>query len=199
MILLETIKYLNGKFINLDLHQSRINLSGKNFYGNGFEANLKTCLSNSNPPEKKGIFKCRVIYDNSKLNIEYHAYVLPRISSFKIVHDNSINYAHKYANRDSINNLLKRKENCDDIIIVKNGLLTDSSYANIVLFDGKNWVTPSTPLLNGTKRELLLSNKTISERNINITDLPKYSKIRLINAMIDFEDAVEVGIEKVKL
>ena len=198
MTLLETIKYLNGKFVNLDLHQARINLSGKNFFGNRFDADLKNHLKNSNPPIKKGIFKCRVIYDNSKIKIEYHAYVLPRISSFRIVHDNSINYNYKYANRDSINNLLRRKGNCDDIIIVKNGLVTDSSYANLILFDGKDWVTPATPLLLGTKRELYLTQHRITERNIGVDDLPKYSKIRLINAMIDFEDEVEAGMDHVR-
>jgi 4-amino-4-deoxychorismate lyase len=195
--LLETIKYKNGEFFNIELHQTRINQSGSYFYGNGFKIDLIREISKSNPPHKKGIFKCRLIYDRLVQKTEFHAYFLPRIASLKIVHDDTINYGYKYANRDSINSLFEKKENCDDIIIVKNGMITDSSYANLILFDGKNWVTPSTPLLKGTKRELLLSKQVISERSISIDDLPQYSKIRLINAMIEFEDKIEVEINKI--
>ena len=71
------------------------------------------------------------------------------------------------------------------MIFVKNGLVTDSSYANLVFFDGTEWVTPTTFLLNGTCRQRLLSERKIKERIIHATDIPSFTHIGLINAMID--------------
>ena len=65
--------------------------------------------------------------------------------------------------------------------------MTDASYSNIILFDGKNWITPETYLLNGVKRQFLLHQKVIKEAKVTIDNLHNFSKIALINAMRDFE------------
>jgi hypothetical protein len=43
-----------------------------------------------------------------------------------------------------------QRGNADEIIIVRNGLLSDTSYSNIALFDGTMWVTPKTHLSTDT-------------------------------------------------
>ena len=87
----------------------------------------------------------------------------------------------------------------EKIVIVKQGFITDTSYANIVFFDGHKWFTPVSPLLKGTKRTFLLDKKIIEETEIRIDDLEKFKKARLINAMIDFEDKVEILVENIIL
>ncbi len=53
-----------------------------------------------------------------------------------------------------------------------------------IFFDGTEWVTPTTFLLNGTCRQRLLSEGKIKERIIHATDIPSFTHIGLINAMI---------------
>ena len=60
------------------------------------------------------------------------------------------------------------RQDKDDILIVKNGLLTDTSIANIALYDGNDWYTPLHPLLKGTKRAELLDKGVLKEKEIKI-------------------------------
>ena len=67
----------------------------------------------------------------------------------------------------------------------------------IALFDGTCWFTPASPLLKGTKREYYLDNKMIFKCDIAPADLSKYKKMRLINAMLDLDDGVDIPIENI--
>ena len=70
-----------------------------------------------------------------------------------MIDNDDICYPYKYTDRDNINRLIELRGDCDDILIIKNGMVTDSSYANVVFRDlNGNWVTPSTFLLPGTIR-----------------------------------------------
>jgi 4-amino-4-deoxychorismate lyase len=82
-----------------------------------------------------------------------------------------------------------------DALFVKNGFITDTSFSNIALFDGKKWYTPVTPLLKGTKREYYIENKIIFERKIKVANLDKYWKVRMINAMLDMENEMDIPVE----
>jgi len=136
-------------------------------------------------PPKKGLYRCRVVYEDIILSMEYIPYIQKDIKSFKLIHS-SIDYPLKYENRDEINRLFEKKETSDEIIIVKDGLITDTSIANICLYDGKHWLTPRTPLLKGTTRQRLLDNNQIVLADIKYQDIHKFTKIALLNAMIDF-------------
>jgi 4-amino-4-deoxychorismate lyase len=83
----------------------------------------------------------------------------------------------------------------DDILIIKNGMVTDTSYSNVIFRDKiGNWVTPSTCLLKGTRRLNLLKNRIITETDIRVSDLKYYNEIRLINAMIGIGDSEKIQI-----
>ncbi len=75
-----------------------------------------------------------------------------------------MNYEFKYQDRTIINSFLTGINDVSDILIIKNGLLTDTSFSNIILFDGEKWITPDTYLLNGVKRRRLLENNEIIEK-----------------------------------
>ena len=83
-----------------------------------------------------------------------------------------------------------------DILIVKNGLITDTSYSNIILYDGKEWVTPESFLLNGVKRQHLLNKCIIKEMKVRTVDLKNFKKISLINAMLEPRD-IEIDINDI--
>ena len=84
-----------------------------------------------------------------------------------------------------------------DILIVKKEFITDTSFSNIIFFDGDNWITPSTPLLEGTKRKELLEKNIISEQEIKFSDLKNFKKAILINAMLDFDEIAEIEIKNI--
>jgi len=70
-------------------------------------------------------------------------------------------------------------------VFFSTGKVTDSSYANIIFFDGRQWLTPSTYLLNGTCRQRLLKEGKIKEAPIHYTDIHQFEQIGFINAMLD--------------
>jgi 4-amino-4-deoxychorismate lyase len=146
---------------------------------------------------RKGLYKCKVTYSREVKSIEFKLYLPRVIKSLRLIEDDTINYKYKYTNRGRINALLTKRERFDEILIIKAGFITDTSYSNIIFFDGVQWLTPSTPLLRGTMRSFLIENNLISETEIKVTDLKLFKKARLINAMMPFELAKDIKIEKI--
>jgi 4-amino-4-deoxychorismate lyase len=85
----------------------------------------------------------------------------------------------------------------DDVIFIKNGYVTDASFANLVFFNGSSWITPATPLLRGTMRERLIHQGIITEQLITAENVLKMKSVKLINAMNDFDTAPEIPIERI--
>ena len=189
---LETIKSVDGVLMNLSYHQQRLEGVTSSFK-NSRGYNLKNIL---NPP-KNGLYRCRVVYDEQKVEVEYIIYVKRQTKSLKLVFSDDIEYSKKYANRDHLNELFLLRADCDDILIVKNGLITDTSIANIAFFNGSKWITPKRALLKGTMREKCIQEKKIFEENIFIEDLKQFSKVALMNAMIDFDIIAQENIEEI--
>jgi 4-amino-4-deoxychorismate lyase len=192
----ETIKIKNNKLYDIYYHNKRFNETRKNIFNIDKMINLKNEI---NLPEKykNDLVKCRIIYDRNIIDIEYLPYKLPTINSLKTIINDEIYYDYKYEDREIFKNLLMKKGNCDDILIIKNNKITDISYANIILFDGDKWVTPLYPLLKGTKRQKLLDKKIITEKDILPDNLKSYLKLRIINTMIDFEDEIDIAINNI--
>jgi 4-amino-4-deoxychorismate lyase len=78
-------------------------------------------------------------------------------------------------------------------LIVKNNLLCDTTIANIALLIDNQWLTPSTPLLEGTTRARLLDEGFLSAACLTSKDIQKADKIAIMNAMVGFVE-VENGI-----
>lgn len=198
--LVESILVKNGWFYNLDLHEERMNSAMAKVYGNTEFVELEDILyskltqwmETQGEDVVTGKVKCRVLYERDVIDVEFAPYVMRSIKSLKVVYDDTIDYSLKNADRTALNNLFNQRGNCDDILIIKNGLVTDAWAANVLFFDGKEWFTPRIPLLEGTKRRLLLNLEMIKEADIRIEDISNYQKIRLVNALIDFEDKVEI-------
>ncbi len=187
-LLFETIKVVNKKLLNVSFHNERMNRSRYEIFGSKNELNLgelveiPTDITND-------VYKCKVIYSDTIKDIEFRKYTTRTIEQLKIIYEDTIDYSYKYLDRSIFDKLLqenKCKEN-EDILIIKNGRIADTSYSNIVLFDGSEWHTPKFPLLKGTKRAKLLYDKRIIEKDIMIYELEHYEQIMLINAMLEFD------------
>ena len=181
-LLLETIKIEDGTINNLSYHQTRFNTSRKELFNIREEIDLATLIQ----APKTGLYRCRIVYDKKVHTVEYIPYVPKEIKKLKIVTSN-IEYNYKYANREELNTLRERERDFDEIIIEKEGYLTDITIANIAFHDGDKWVTPSQALLPGTMRAKLLDEGFLHKKEIRKEDLKNYSQIALMNSMIGFK------------
>ena len=189
---IESICCVDGEPLHLNLHQERIDKTCQQFFSNtsiSLEAYLKDI-------PKSGKYKARVLYDNASVLSEFIPYVKKNINSLKAVQGDGIDYAFKYEDRAELTKLFDSRGNCDDIIIVKNGLCTDSNFANLAFFDGDHWFTPKRPLLNGVKRQRLIQQSKLIEADIALEAIGTFEKVSLINAMLDL-DEVRVPVERI--
>ncbi|MDR3060414.1 MAG: aminotransferase class IV [Dysgonomonas sp.] len=182
----EAIKVYDGVFVNPSPHIDRMNHTMQTF----FDVTYPISLQNEDIPieYRTGLVKCRIIYSSEYIKFEYQKYTFRQINNLKLVYNDMLDYSFKYADRTEWNALLEQKAGCDDILIVKNGYITDTSFSNVVFENETGLFTPSTYLLAGTKRQSLLQKGIIKEAEISIENIGLYSKLYLINTMIDIED-----------
>jgi 4-amino-4-deoxychorismate lyase len=145
-------------------------------------------------PSEKGIFRCRVLYGQEIEQIDYLPYTPKKIQSLKII-SSDIEYHYKYANREKLDALLRPHPQVDEVIIEKDGLLTDTTISNIAFFADGKWYTPKKPLLEGTMREKFLRKGILHPRDIRKDEVDNYSHVALINAMIGFKILNKITIE----
>lgn len=144
-------------------------------------------------PPPTGIYRCKFFYDAAGYHIEFHPYAPGKITTLRLIFDDTLHYSLKYTDRNELNTLYDQRGKCDDILIVQHGLLTDTSIANIALYLNGQWLTPRTPLLAGTTRARLIDEGVLFPADLSINDLSKARKIALMNAMVGFVE-IENGI-----
>lgn len=207
----ESISFEKGKAPLLKYHYHRMTntikteLSLKNI-GNKQRKEMESFLDTTmsfltalTSPSSKGYFKCRVTYNPYNVDnkfVKFIPYELSSIKTLQLVDGNNIIYDRKYSDRSQINRLFKKRGTADDILIVRKGMITDSSYCNILFFDGKDWVTP-IPLLPGVQRTFLLDQKIIREIPIKEEDIFKYKSFKLINALRNFDRVEAIPIKNI--
>lgn len=194
---IETICLNDGQLSNLTYHNERLNRTRSAYFGEVGKWDLNELISIP-PGITAGLYKCRVTYGKAVEKIEFEPYRPRQVKSLRLVEDDSIAYDFKFKDRTALQYLFEKRGNADDVLIVKQGMLTDSSYANLVFWNGKQWVTPDSPLLKGTKRARLLVEGLITEQKIRAQDLPKYSHARLINSMLDFDTTPDISVENIQ-
>lgn len=194
--LIESIKLENGRLANLNYHNRRMENALKNYFGINRHIELgKTIII---PDDKiEGLYRCRIIYAPEIIKTEFIPHTFRELSSLKLIESNDIEYGYKFSDRSGLETLFARRGDCDDILIVKNGTITDSFTANPVFFDGQQWWATDTPLLAGTQRARLLDEHKIGQCRITSDDLRKYSHVGLINIFWDLENMPVIGINHI--
>ncbi|RMH68935.1 MAG: hypothetical protein D6675_14325 [Gemmatimonadetes bacterium] len=196
--LFETLKVEHRVLHNVESHNQRLNRARQERWGCTGYIDLRTVI---HLPEDfpEGLHKCRVTYRQDIESIEFVPYTVRRITRLKLVPADTIHYAYKFVNRAHLNQL-KRMARCgptEEIIIIKNGWITDTTYSNLAFFDGKRWFTPAFPLLRGTQRERLLQTGQIYEAQLRPRDLNRFITVKLINAMLDLETSPAISIHQI--
>lgn len=183
-LFVETIRIENRKAENLAFHNERMNRTRNTFFGTCTPIDLANHIRLMNRTEET--VKCRVVYNKEITEISYTPYRLRPVCSLRLIPADDLEYGYKSTDRKALEDLYGKRGDADDVLLVRNGLLTDTSIANIALSDGTRWYTPTFPLLKGTRRASLLKEGKITERIIRAEDIFAYSEITLFNAMIPF-------------
>ena len=190
----ETICCENRELKNLSYHEARLNRTRHELWSYSDYWNLSERIAIPDSVDN-ALYKCRLSYSQEIEAIKWEPYTPRTIQKIQRVYHDNIDYRYKYDNRDELNTLFAQRKDADEILIIKNGLITDSFYCNVAFFDGIEWITPNSPLLPGTQRAFLLDAGIIQEAEIREIDLGKFSKVKLFNAMVNWGNAVDLGID----
>lgn len=191
---LETLCILNGKIQNIERHKKRMQETATYFRFIAPELpNIESMLPDGLRLSK---VKCRVCYHNDINTIEFEKYVPRKIKSLKLINVFP-EYSFKFSNRKVMDDLQKYRDGCDEVLIVRNGFVTDTSYSNVVFRKDNEFYTPHFPLLDGTKRQKLLADKVIKEAEIRVDTIKQYDRIWLINSLLDIEDDISLSVEEI--
>lgn len=192
----ETIRIKDGIAMNMKYHLKRLNRTRENFWPGCRKIEANELIKNI--PSSNSLQKLRVTYNENIITRDISPYIRKNIETLAIVESNTVDYTWKSTNREVLTLLRAQAPSyADEVIIIKNGYVTDTSYTNICFFDGKEWFTPDTPLLRGTMRKFLLDKGVIRETKIQKTDIRHFQKVSLINAMMELGEII-IPTENIK-
>ncbi len=194
---IETICYREGCFQRVELHNERCNLTRNHFFGIQHPLRLESILKVPLDLIDETV-KCTVTYGIDIVRVEYLKYQMRTIRSLQMVYDDSVEYAYKFVDRSKLADLLKLRGQYDDILIVKNGLITDISYANAIFRRDDVWYSQGRPLLFGTRLQSYLKEGRVTPALLRPNDLQLFTEMRIINAMISIEDSPVIQICNIK-
>lgn len=195
-LLLESIRIYRNEPQNLRWHEHRLNESRKKLLDNTLAPLRLSGLIDTTELDPAVIYKARLLVKKEVEKVEFVPYQKKVVRSLQLVEAADLHYDHKFADRKPIDLLVAAKGEADDILITSRGRVTDASYANVCFWDGTGWFTPALPLLQGTKRALLLEGGLISAMDIHTNDLASFEKVTLINSMLD-PGEVEMPVGKI--
>lgn len=191
MNFIESIKVVDGVPQNLELHAGRASRTIYDHFGIRGGLPLQE-IQHEARRHPQGLYKMRILYSKEIISINCEEYQPRNVRSLKLVEGGNIEYSYKYEDRSSLNRLLELKGECDDILIVKDGFVTDTSYSNIVFGKGGKLFTPKAFLLNGVKREFLLKSGIITQTEVRPSDIASFDSIFMINSMLDMHPAERI-------
>jgi len=186
MRFIETIKIENGIAHNLGLHLERASETCFHHFGVRTVLPFEKIINEIRSSHNDGIYKLRIIYTGKIEHYTIEKYEPKIVKTLKVVDGGNIDYSFKYEDRLALNKLLDLRGGCDDIIIIKDGFVTDTSFSNLVFSNGEQLFTPSSFLLNGVKRQQLLRDGKIKEKEIRLEDINNYKSVFMINSMLNF-------------
>lgn len=186
---LESICLCDGQPQHLSLHQERL---ARTWHFLGQPATAVPILSQHLPSAlPMGRCKWRIVYSaEGVLSSEVQPYTPRPTHTLCLVECPSITYTHKSTDRSALEACYAQRHGADDVLITRHGLITDTTIANVALYDGARWYTPSTPLLAGVQRQYLLEQGLLHERALLASAIGEYTHIALFNAMLPWGEVV---------
>jgi 4-amino-4-deoxychorismate lyase len=172
----------NGEVQNIAYHQARFERTQKELFGVISDIKLESYIDITNNIN----MRCKLVYTDIIESNELLPYTKKMIKKL-ILLESDIEYTYKLADRHELDYLYDKRGAADDIIIVKDGLVCDTTIANLAFFDGFKWLTPKKPLLNGTTRQRLLDEGFLSVADIEAKNINNFKQVAIMNALRGFE------------
>ncbi len=184
---IETLAIRDGRPLLLNYHQRRLDRARRDF---GLADRPLDLASTIRLPASlsRGLAKCTVEYGDAVHEVRYQAYRRRLIRAFRWMDITENIYPYKFADRRFFNDLSVRLTEGEEIIFTLNGYIADTTFTNIVLYDGADHWTPAVPLLDGVKRSFYLDQKMIKTAHIRADQIGDFQQICLINALNDLSD-----------
>lgn len=192
-LIFETVKWEDGAPCLLPWHQERVE-AAMNLHGMDGSSipDLASVLSACPGPDGRGVYKCHIMYDTlGRVRRPVFEPYRPRmVKKLACVEMPMLHYSCKWEDRTALLSAGAGRGADEEVLILQQGMVTDTRYSNVVFGDGSSWVTPETFLLSGTKRAYLLGRGAIQERSVSAGDISQFRFCSLINAMLDPGDVV---------
>ena len=186
----ETLRISDGCIERMALHTERMNRTRRVFYPDAPLLDLADVLV---PPVSGDVLKGRVTYGAIFGEITNTPYRIRPENCLRLVVDDAMDYTNKRTDRSVLEAAFACRDGADDVLIVRRGLLTDTSIGNVALLRDGAWLTPRSPLLAGTRRAALLAEGVITEADVWQIELSSFQKLRVFNAMIPW-GAIEISV-----
>lgn len=174
--------------MHLEYHQRRMDATRDKLFPGAPHLAVREWVPRELP--STGLHTLRIVYGRAAEKVAVAPYRRRTITALVCVAAVDVDYRFKWEDRSLFKRLTSGLPPDEDIIIVRNGYVTDSSYANLVFRRGTRWITPDTPLLAGTARQRMLDLGLLTVAPVRASDLHQYSGVALINAMNDIGDIV---------
>ena len=202
-LFLETICIHDGHPLHLEWHQRRVDATLTHFYPaasiDEITFPLTEILSSCEIPSN-GKYRCRVVYDINSISVELFPYKPRPVHSLRLIEAPAgYDYRFKFADRKVLEELFAQRGTADDILMTRNGWITDTSTANIAFRKADRWYSPSMPLLAGTTWKRLVASDVLIPRPIHQKDIVRYEAFKIFNAMNDWDATVELPINSINV
>jgi 4-amino-4-deoxychorismate lyase len=126
--------------------------------------------------------------------VTFAAYSPKNIQKLKLVEiPDGYDYRFKYADRRIIDDLYSKRGDADDILMTRQGWITDTSIANIAFRKNDRWYTPALPLLAGTTWKRLIAEGKLIPRPIHSSEIGQMDGFKIFNAMNEIEGRLEIS------
>lgn len=155
-------------------------------------------LSEAGIADSPQLFRCTIVYDNQVREVRTVPYSIRELSTLRLVDvPSDFDYHLKYADRSCFTPYGSQCCPHEEPLLVQGGLLTDTTYTNIVLeYPDGSYLTPEAPLLPGTRRAALIAEKKITPAPLTREDLQKCTRVHLINAMMGLSELTITDIKE---
>lgn len=183
-LLIETLGFQDGHCELMSYHNERVNRSRRVLLSKSDTWRLEEMIQ---VPDEfiRGKVRCRVLYGEHLDSVEFSAYIPRRIESLLIVRDDSIEYSFKYADRERLLQLHELKGDCDGVLIARHGVLTDSTFSNLMFERSDLRITPKDSLLAGVRCAALLDQGFVRMDTVRPEQIhTDFDRVHLINALL---------------
>lgn len=193
---LETIRIQDGHARHMADHIDRMHRTALHF---GFTAPALPADLDALVPHtlRTGTVRCRIVYGHTLRELTFTPYRRRRLERLIAVDAGAMDYAFKYADRSPLERPNIPLSEADELLFVRGGYVTDTSYTNLILRRGDELLTPDTFLLDGTCRRRLLRTAQVRTAQVRLSDLSAYDELLLVNAMMPLGEALRLPVTSV--